>query len=116
WSLSQWDSATEQFQAELSVDPANCMARWKIGAIVLQRNGNPDEALADINRALSMCPSLTDARVDRARALIKLNRNAEAGTDLEAAAKASSTRKPRCRRSASWRRACGRPRPSEPKS
>jgi hypothetical protein len=35
-----------------------------------------------------MCPSLTDARVDRARALIKLNRNAEAATDLEAAAKA----------------------------
>ena len=88
WSLSQWDSATEQFQAELSVDPANCMARWKIGAIVLQKNGNPDEALADIDRALSMCPSLTDARVDRARALIKLNRNAEAATDLEAAAKA----------------------------
>jgi tetratricopeptide (TPR) repeat protein len=88
WSLSQWDSATEQFQAEISVDPANCMARWKIGAIVLQRNGNPDEALADINRALSMCPSLTDARADRARALIKLNRNSEAATDLEAAAKA----------------------------
>ena len=88
WSLSQWDSATEQFEAELAVDPANCMARWKIGATVLQKNGNPEEALADINRALSMCPSLTDARVDRARALIKLNRNVDAATDLEAAAKA----------------------------
>lgn len=88
YSLSQWDSATEQFQAELSVDPANCMARWKIGAIVLQRNGKPDEALTDIEGALAMCPSLTDARVDRARALIKLNRNAEAAADLEAATKA----------------------------
>ncbi|MGO4881025.1 MAG: tetratricopeptide repeat protein [Bryobacteraceae bacterium] len=88
YSLSQWDSATEQFQAELSVDPANCTARWKIGAIVLERNGSPDEALADVDRALAMCPSLTDARVDRARALIRLNRNAEAVTDLEAAAKA----------------------------
>jgi tetratricopeptide (TPR) repeat protein len=88
YSLSQWDSATEQFQAELSVDPANCNARWKIGAIVLQKNGSPDEALADIDRALALCPSLTDARVDRARALIKLNRNAEAAADLEAAAKA----------------------------
>jgi len=87
-SLSQWDSATEQFQAEISVDSANCAARWKIGMIVLQKNGNPEEALTDINRALSMCPSLTDARVDRAKALIKLNRNAEAATDLEAAAKA----------------------------
>ena len=88
WNLSQWDSATEQFQAELSVDPANCMARWKIGAVVLQKNGSTEEALANMNKALSMCPSLTDARVDRARALIKLNRNAEAATDLEAAAKA----------------------------
>lgn len=90
-SLSQWDSAVEQFQAELSVDPANCAARWKIGTIVLQKNGSPEDALKDIDRALSMCPSLTDAKVDRAKALIKLNRNAEAATDLEAAAKADPT-------------------------
>ena len=75
-------------QAEVSVDPANCMAHWKIGSIVLEKNGSADEALADIDRALSMCPGLTDARAGRARALIKLNRNAEAATDLEAAAKA----------------------------
>ncbi len=91
WSLSQWDSASEQFQAELSVDPANCMARWKIGNILLQKNGSPEEALAGIEQALSMCPALTDARVDRARALMKLNRNAEAVTDLEAAVKADPT-------------------------
>jgi tetratricopeptide (TPR) repeat protein len=88
WSLSQWDSAKEQFQAELAVDPGNCAARWKLGATVLQKNGSSDAALAEIDRALSMCPSLADARVDRARALIKLNRNAEAATDLETAAKA----------------------------
>jgi tetratricopeptide (TPR) repeat protein len=88
FSLSQWDSAAEQFQAELAVDPANCRAHWKLGTVVLQKNGNPDEVLADINRALSMCPTLTDARVDRARVLIKLERNAEAATDLEAAVKA----------------------------
>ena len=88
FSLSQWDLAMEQFQAEISVDTANCLAPWKIGSIVLQKNGSPEEALADINRALSMCPSLTGARVDRARALVKLNRNAEAAMDLEAAAKA----------------------------
>ena len=90
-NLSQWDSATEQFQAELSVDPANCMAQWKLGMIVLQKNGSPDDALTDLNRALSMCPGLTGARVDRARALIKSSRNAEAATDLEIAAKADPT-------------------------
>jgi len=88
FTLSQLDSAQEQFQAELAIDASNCMAQWKIGAIVLQKNGSPDEALADIDHALTLCPSLTDARVDRARVLIKLNRNAEAATDLEAAVKA----------------------------
>jgi tetratricopeptide (TPR) repeat protein len=88
FSLSQWDLAMEQFQAEISVDRANCLAPWKIGSIVLEKNGNPEEALGDMNRALSMCPSLTGARVDRARAFVKLNRNGEAATDLEAAAKA----------------------------
>jgi len=89
--LSQLDSASEQFYAELAVDPANCMARWRIGNVVLLKNGNPEEALADMNQALSACPSLNDARVDRARALIKLDRNTEAVKDLEAAVKADPT-------------------------
>ena len=89
FSLSQLDSAAEQFQAELAVDSANCQARWKLGAIVLEKNGSPEEALADIDQALSQCPSLSEARVDRARALIKLDRNAQAVADLEAAIKAN---------------------------
>ena len=87
-SLSQLDSAAEQFQAEIAVDPASCMAQWKMGSVVLLKNGNPEEALANINKALALCPSLSDALPDRARALMKLNRNQEAVTDLEAAAKA----------------------------
>jgi len=90
-ALSQLDSASEQFRAELAVDPANCMARWRIGGVVLLKNGSPEEALADMNQALSACPSLTNARVDRARALIKLDRNAEALKDLEAVVKAGPT-------------------------
>jgi len=86
--LSDLDSAMEQFRAELAIDPANCRAWWKTGTVVLQKNGSPDEALTDINRAFSMCPNLTEARVDRARALVKLNRNAEAAADLETAVKA----------------------------
>jgi tetratricopeptide (TPR) repeat protein len=87
FSLSQWDNAAEQFQAELAVDPGNCTARWRMGSILLQKNGSAEDALADIDKALALCPSLTDARVDRARALVKLDRNADAVTDLEAAAK-----------------------------
>jgi tetratricopeptide (TPR) repeat protein len=88
FSLSEWDSAAEQFQAELAIDAANCQARWKLASVLLQKNGNPEEALAGINQALSQCPSLTEARVDRARALIKLDRNPQAVADLEAAIKA----------------------------
>ncbi len=88
FSLSQWDSAAEQFQAELAVDSANCRAHWKLGSVVLQKNGDPRQALDEINRAFAQCPNLTNALVDRARALIKLDRNQEAAADLEAAVKA----------------------------
>jgi len=89
WDLSQWDLAMEEFKAEVAVDPGNCKAHWRIGAVILQKNGAPDEALAEIDKALSECPTLSDAHVDRARALAKLDRNQEAAVDLEAAAKAT---------------------------
>jgi tetratricopeptide (TPR) repeat protein len=89
WNLSQWDQASEQFKAELEIDPGNCMAHWKIGNILLQKNAEPEEALASLDKALAGCPTVADARVDRARALVKLNRNQEAATELELAAKAT---------------------------
>lgn len=89
FTLSQWDSAAEQFQAEIAADPSNCRAYWKIGSVILQKNGDARQALDSIDKAFSLCPSLTDARIDRARALIKLDRNADAAADLEAAVKAA---------------------------
>jgi len=91
WNLSQWDSAAAQFQAELRVDPGNCMAEWKLGNIILQKNGSADDALQNLEGALARCPKLSDARVDRARALVKLNRGAEAVGELEQAEKANPT-------------------------
>jgi tetratricopeptide (TPR) repeat protein len=88
WSLNMWNAATEQFRAELANDPSNCMAQWKIGNIVLEEHGDSAGALAEIQKALDACPDLMSARVDRARALIKLERPSEAVNDLEAAAKA----------------------------
>jgi tetratricopeptide (TPR) repeat protein len=89
WSLSQWNNAMEQFQAELSNDPKNCMAQWKIGDVLLQQNVKPEEALRDVEKALAMCPGLTEARVDRGKLLLQLHRNDEALADLQAAAKAT---------------------------
>ena len=88
WSLNMWDAATEQFRAELANDPSNCTAQWKIGNIILEQHGDSTEALKEVQKALDVCPDLTVARVDRARALIKLDRHAEAVKDLESAVKA----------------------------
>ena len=89
WSLSQWDQAAEEFQAELTVDPANCSAQWKLGNIVLQKGGQAEDALSTLNKAISACPDLADAREDRARAFAKLDRNQEAIADLEIAERAT---------------------------
>lgn len=88
WSLNMWDAATEQFRAELANDPSNCTAQWKLGNIILEQHGDSGEALKEVQKALGACPDLIEARVDRARALIKLDRHAEAVKDLEAAVKA----------------------------
>lgn len=91
WSLSMWDAATEQFRAELANDPANCMAQWKLGNIVLEQRGDPADVLVNVQKALDICPNLMNARVDRARSLVRLDRPAEAVSDLEAAEKADPT-------------------------
>ncbi len=89
WSLSQWENATQQFQKEKSIDPGNCLVDWKLGDILLQQSVQPDEALSDIDRALTTCPSLAEARADRGKLLLRLHREQEAIADLEAAEKAN---------------------------
>jgi predicted Zn-dependent protease len=85
WSLNMWELATEQFRAELANDPANCLARWKIGNMIVEQHGDPAQALSEVQRALDVCPNLTEARADRGRVLLKLDRPAEALNDLAAA-------------------------------
>jgi tetratricopeptide (TPR) repeat protein len=89
WNLGNWEAASTQLKAELANDPHNCMAKWKLGNILLAQNSSPDQALADTDEALSTCPTLTQARVDHARALLKLNRNQDALPDLQTAVKDS---------------------------
>jgi tetratricopeptide (TPR) repeat protein len=87
WSLRMWDPATEQFRAELVNDPSNCNAQWKIANIMLEQRQDSAEALAATDKALAACPYLTEARVDRGRALLRLDRNAEAIAELQLAEK-----------------------------
>ena len=91
WGLSQWDSAAGEYQAELTIDPANCRAQWKLGSVLMQKGGDAQEALTALDKSLTLCPNLSDARADRGRALMTLGRNADAVPDLEAAIKADPT-------------------------
>jgi len=88
WSLRMWDPATQEFRAELLNDPANCSAEWKIGNTMLEQRQDPAAALANVDRALAKCPHLTEARVDRGRALMRLDRNEEAIKELQIAEQA----------------------------
>lgn len=89
WSLSQWDNATEQFEQEHAIDPGNCMVDWKLGDILLQKSVEPEQALARIDKALTTCPNLMEARADRGRVLLKLHREQDAIADLQAVEKSN---------------------------
>jgi len=89
WALAMWSESVKEFQAELDIDPANCSAHWKIGNAMLEQRQDPDVARSHLEQALGLCPSLVQAKVDRARALIRLERNEEAIADLRSAEKIS---------------------------
>ena len=82
WVTGKWESAESEFNAELKNNPNNCTARWKLANATLEANGSAEDALSGLNQAIQRCPSLMQARVDRARALIKLGRQKEALPDL----------------------------------
>jgi tetratricopeptide (TPR) repeat protein len=89
WTTSQWEAAAREFQAELSLDPNHCVSQWKLGSILLEQNMSPEQALVDIDKALAICPGLTQARLDRGRASLKLGRYEDAVRDLQLAARDS---------------------------
>lgn len=89
WLVGKWKSAQEEFRAELVNDPNSCMAHWKLADAILEANDSNDDALAEVNQAIDRCPTLMQARVDRARALIRMEKQADALPDLEAAVKES---------------------------
>jgi predicted Zn-dependent protease len=89
WSISKWDSAKREFEAGLVHDPNNCTAHWKLGNTILEANGEPGEALTHLNKAVELCPELMQARVERARALIKTGKHDQALPDLLLAEKES---------------------------
>jgi len=89
WYIGKWQSAQAEFKAELANDPNNCIARWKLANSILEANDSSEDALSQLNLALEHCPSLMQARVDRARALVRLEKQSDALPDLLLAEKES---------------------------
>ena len=89
WYIAKWQSAQTEFKAELANDPNNCIARWKLANSILEANDSSQEALSQLNLTLERCPKLMQARVDRARALVRLGKQSEALPDLLMAEKDS---------------------------
>lgn len=89
WVMGKWQSAQDEFRSELAIAPTDCIARWKLANSILEANGSSEEALTNLNQTIARCPKVMQARVDRARALVKLNRGSEALPDLLLAVKDS---------------------------
>ena len=89
WLIAKWESAQEEFKAELANDPNNCTAEWKLANAILEANDSSEDALAQLNQSIERCPTLMQARVDRARALVRLGKQADALPDLQLAVKES---------------------------
>ncbi len=89
WVTGKWESAQSEFRSELAINPNNCAVRWKLSNAMLEANAPAQDALTEVNEAIERCPGLMQARVDRARALIKLSKPDEALPDLLMAEKDS---------------------------
>src|SRR3569833_4371319 len=89
WYIGKWQSAQTEFRSELKNDPYNCMAHWKLANAILEANDSNEEALKEANASIERCPGLMQARVDRARALVRLGKQPEALPDLLMAEKDS---------------------------
>jgi tetratricopeptide (TPR) repeat protein len=89
WLIGKWESAQDEFKAELANDPNNCTARWKLANAMLEANDSSEDALSQLNQSIERCPALMQARVDRARALIRLGKQNDALPDLQLAVKDS---------------------------
>jgi len=85
WSTGDWPQARSLLTTYLGHRPGDCVARWKLGNTLNQIDAPPADVLHEIDRALQQCPDLAQARVDRARALLKTGHAKEALPELKSA-------------------------------
>ena len=89
WRTGDWAHAREQYTVLLGREPGNCAAHWRMANSLDQLSEPPEVPMHELNESLTQCPWLAQARAERARLLLRLNRPKEALPDLEAAEKAA---------------------------
>jgi len=82
WEIGKWDSAREEYLAELENDSGNCAARWKAAHSLLEESGSSPQVATELEAALQQCPGLTGARLDLARVMVANGQTAKALPDL----------------------------------
>ena len=85
WSTGNWAQARPLFVSYLAKHPADCIARWKLGNTLSELEAPPEDVLHETDSALKQCPDLAQARVDRARELLKTGHAKEAVPELKTA-------------------------------
>ncbi|WP_263381276.1 tetratricopeptide repeat protein [Granulicella arctica] len=87
WHDGEWNEARDSFQAILKQGGSNCLVQWKLANSMDELNESAPEALKYADVALATCPTLGQARVERARILLRLGKPADALPDLLTAEK-----------------------------
>ncbi|WP_188553442.1 tetratricopeptide repeat protein [Edaphobacter dinghuensis] len=87
WNSGEWAEARDSFEAILQHDASNCLAHWKLANSLDELNASPDDALKQVDAALATCPALAQARVEKARILLRLGKAADALPQLLSAEK-----------------------------
>lgn len=82
WTAGEWEQARDSFARILQTDPNNCLAHWKLANSLDELNMPPVDALKQVDAALAACPSLSQARVEKAKILLRLGRPAESVPEL----------------------------------
>ncbi len=85
WSTGDWTAALPLLRSYSAQSPTDCFAHWKIANTLNQMDAAPAEVLAEAKLALDACPDLAQARVDRARALVKAGQPKDALPELKLA-------------------------------
>lgn len=82
WHAGEWAEARDGFAAILKQDTNNCLAHWKLANSLDELGETAADALREADAALVICPTLAQARVERARILVRMGKPTEALPEL----------------------------------